>query len=255
MGAIVNGLVLSGLRAYGATFLIFSDYMKGAVRLAALMELPSIFVLHARLDRRSARTARRTSRSSSSRRCARRRTSTSCAPPTRTRPRSRGASRCARPRRRRCSRSRASRCRCSTRRWSPTTRSSAAPTCCATRDGDAGAGPDRHRLGGLAVRGRGRASWPRDGHRGARRQHAVHGPLRAPERRPSASACSARPGRARVAVEAASPLGWDRWVGERGAVIGDDDVRRLRARGGRLRALRHHRGSRRRAGPRTAAST
>ena len=43
MGAIVNGLVLSGLRAYGATFLIFSDYMKGAVRLAALMELPSIF--------------------------------------------------------------------------------------------------------------------------------------------------------------------------------------------------------------------
>jgi transketolase len=44
MGAIVNGLCLSGLRAYGATFLIFSDYMKGAVRLAALMELPSVFV-------------------------------------------------------------------------------------------------------------------------------------------------------------------------------------------------------------------
>ena len=43
MGAIVNGLALSGLRAYGATFLIFSDYMKGAIRLAALMELPSIF--------------------------------------------------------------------------------------------------------------------------------------------------------------------------------------------------------------------
>jgi transketolase len=44
MGAIVNGLVLGGLKAYGATFLIFSDYMKGAIRLAALMELPSIFV-------------------------------------------------------------------------------------------------------------------------------------------------------------------------------------------------------------------
>jgi transketolase len=43
MGAIVNGLTLSGLRGYGATFLIFSDYMKGAIRLAALMELPSIF--------------------------------------------------------------------------------------------------------------------------------------------------------------------------------------------------------------------
>jgi transketolase len=43
MGAIVNGLALSGLRPYGATFLIFSDYMKGAIRLAALMEVPSIF--------------------------------------------------------------------------------------------------------------------------------------------------------------------------------------------------------------------
>ena len=44
MGAIVNGLVLSGFRAYGATFLIFNDYMKAAVRLAALMRIPSIFV-------------------------------------------------------------------------------------------------------------------------------------------------------------------------------------------------------------------
>jgi len=44
MGAIVNGLGLHYLRAYGATFLIFSDYMKGAIRLAALMHLPSIFV-------------------------------------------------------------------------------------------------------------------------------------------------------------------------------------------------------------------
>jgi transketolase len=44
MGAIVNGLGLQGFRAYGATFLIFSDYMRGAVRLAALMKLPSIWV-------------------------------------------------------------------------------------------------------------------------------------------------------------------------------------------------------------------
>ena len=44
MGAVVNGLTLQGLRGYGATFLIFSDYMKPAIRLAALMELPSIFV-------------------------------------------------------------------------------------------------------------------------------------------------------------------------------------------------------------------
>jgi transketolase len=44
MGAIVNGLTLQGFRAYGATFLIFSDYMKGSIRLAALMRIPSIFV-------------------------------------------------------------------------------------------------------------------------------------------------------------------------------------------------------------------
>ena len=44
MGAIVNGLALGGMRPYGATFLIFSDYMKGSVRLAALMELPVTFV-------------------------------------------------------------------------------------------------------------------------------------------------------------------------------------------------------------------
>jgi transketolase len=40
MGAIVNGLVLSKLRAFGATFLTFSDYMRPAIRLAALMEIP-----------------------------------------------------------------------------------------------------------------------------------------------------------------------------------------------------------------------
>jgi transketolase len=44
MGAIVNGLTLHGFRALGSTFLIFSDYMKNTVRLAALMGLPSLFV-------------------------------------------------------------------------------------------------------------------------------------------------------------------------------------------------------------------
>jgi len=44
MGAIVNGLNLHYLRAYGSTFLTFSDYMRGSIRLAALMRLPSIFV-------------------------------------------------------------------------------------------------------------------------------------------------------------------------------------------------------------------
>jgi transketolase len=44
MAAVVNGLSLSKLRAFGATFLIFSDYARPAIRLSALMELPTIFV-------------------------------------------------------------------------------------------------------------------------------------------------------------------------------------------------------------------
>ncbi len=45
MGSILNGIVLHGnTRAFGGTFLIFSDYMRPAVRLAALMGIPSIFV-------------------------------------------------------------------------------------------------------------------------------------------------------------------------------------------------------------------
>jgi transketolase len=44
MGAIVNGLALSKIRAYGSGFLIFSDYMKPPIRLSALMELPVIFI-------------------------------------------------------------------------------------------------------------------------------------------------------------------------------------------------------------------
>ena len=44
MGAIANGLALSGLSPFTATFLVFSDYMRGAIRMAALMGLPAIYV-------------------------------------------------------------------------------------------------------------------------------------------------------------------------------------------------------------------
>jgi transketolase len=44
MGAVVNGLALSKLRPFGATFFIFSDYARPAIRLSALMELPTIMV-------------------------------------------------------------------------------------------------------------------------------------------------------------------------------------------------------------------
>ena len=45
MSAIMNGMVLhGGIKPYGATFLVFTDYARNAVRLSALMEIPSIFV-------------------------------------------------------------------------------------------------------------------------------------------------------------------------------------------------------------------
>ncbi len=44
MCAVVNGLSLSKIRAFGATFFIFSDYARGAIRLSAVMEIPSIFI-------------------------------------------------------------------------------------------------------------------------------------------------------------------------------------------------------------------
>jgi transketolase len=45
MGAILNGITLHGLtRPFGGTFLVFSDYMRGSVRLAAIMDIPTIFI-------------------------------------------------------------------------------------------------------------------------------------------------------------------------------------------------------------------
>jgi transketolase len=44
MGSIVNGIVLSKIRAYGSSFLIFSDYMKPPIRLSALMEVPALWI-------------------------------------------------------------------------------------------------------------------------------------------------------------------------------------------------------------------
>ncbi|MBP3193878.1 transketolase [Natronogracilivirga saccharolytica] len=44
MGAIMNGMALSHLRPYGGTFLIFSDYMRASLRLAAMMKAPVIYV-------------------------------------------------------------------------------------------------------------------------------------------------------------------------------------------------------------------
>ena len=44
MGAAVNGMTLTGLRSFGATFFNFTDYMRPSMRLAALMEIPALFI-------------------------------------------------------------------------------------------------------------------------------------------------------------------------------------------------------------------
>ena len=44
MGSVCNGMAIAGMRAYGSTFLIFSDYMKPPIRLSAIMEVPAIWV-------------------------------------------------------------------------------------------------------------------------------------------------------------------------------------------------------------------
>ena len=52
MGSAMNGMALhGGIRPYGATFLVFSDYMKPAIRLAGLMKLPVDLHLYPRFYR------------------------------------------------------------------------------------------------------------------------------------------------------------------------------------------------------------
>ncbi len=76
-----------------------------------------------------------------------------------------------------------------------------------------------HRQRGRALRRRLRGAEGR-GHRGPRRQHAVLGAVRAAGRRPTATRSCRPRSRARVSVEQASTLGWDRWVGPEGATVG-----------------------------------
>ena len=44
MGAIMNGLALSGLRPFGSTFLVFSDYLRPSIRMSAIMNLPVLYI-------------------------------------------------------------------------------------------------------------------------------------------------------------------------------------------------------------------
>ena len=87
MGGVANGIAYhGGFIPYAGTFLTFSDYMRGSVRLAALERAARDLRLDPRLRRASARTARPTSRSSTTPPSGRFRTCGSCGPATRTRP-------------------------------------------------------------------------------------------------------------------------------------------------------------------------
>ena len=44
MGEIINGIALSGLRPFASTFLVFSDYLRAAIRESAIMKLPVIYI-------------------------------------------------------------------------------------------------------------------------------------------------------------------------------------------------------------------
>ena len=247
MGAIVNGLALHGFRAYGATFLTFSDYMRGAVRLSALMKLPSIWVwthdsiglgedgpTHQPIEQIAALRAMpnlsviRPADAQRDRAGVEARDELDRPPD--------GAGPVA-----------PERCPRSTRRASRTTRSSAARTCCATRDGDApdviliGTGSevqialdaaDALKADGIAARV---VSMPCDGHFAERSQ----------EYRDSVLPPSVR---ARVSVEAAATFGWHRWIGDLGEAIGMHEFG-ASARRRRCTSTSGSRRGRRRGGP------
>ena len=219
MGAIVNGLGLQGFRAFGGTFLNFSDYMRGAVRLAALMKLPAIYVwthdsiglgedgpTHQPVEHLAA--LRAMPRLNVVRPADANETALGVALRA-ARDRGPDGARAVAP----------GRADARPGHASPTTRSSAAPTCCATR---ATASPDviliGDRLRGVAV------------HRGGRRARGRRLDVRVVsmpcmdtfDEQDEAYRDSVLPPsvRARVAVEAASPFGWHQWIGPDGAFVG-----------------------------------
>ena len=196
------------------------DYMKGAIRLAALMRLPSIFVFtHDSIGLGEDGPTHQPIEQLAHLR----------ALPNINVVRPAGANETAlawqfaieRARHRPRWRSRARACRPGTRPACPTTRSSAAPTCCAspTRTRPARPDPYGHGLGGTHLQPRRRPARGRR-HRHPRRVHALHRPLRAPGPHATATTSSARRARARSSVEAAATLGWDRWVGDAGDAMG-----------------------------------
>ena len=70
MAASVNGMAVCKIRPFGGTFFNFSDYMRPSIRLAALMEIPTIYVFTRTIQSAWAKTARLINRSNNWPRCA-----------------------------------------------------------------------------------------------------------------------------------------------------------------------------------------
>ena len=250
MGGIANGIAYhGGFIPYCATFLTFSDYMRGSVRLASLSGSTSS-TSGPTTRSGSARTARPTSRSSTTRPSAPSRTCGSSDRATPTRPR--------RPGRWRSSARDGPVALALTRQKLPTLPGTAE----LARDGVARGGyvlreatggapradPHRHRVRAAARVRRGRGA-RNGGHPDARRLAALLGAVRARRTRSTGTRCCHRPSRSGSASKSASSLGWERWVGDEGAIIGLDHFGASAPAGDDLRALRVHGRSRRRYRP------
>ena len=219
MSAIANGLAASGMRPYVATFFNFLDYAQAVGAALGPSRASGRSGSTPTTPSGSARTARPTSRSSNWQRCAPRPTCACFARPTPTRRSPGGGSRSSRD--------------------LPTalilTRQALAvldpgryPVADAARggyvlEGDDGSRrhPDRHRLGG--ARGPGSARAPARSRRlAAGSCRCRRGSSSRSSRSRTATGCCPPEIEARVSVEAAATLGWERYVGLHGAVIGLD---------------------------------
>ena len=216
MGAICNGIARhGGLVPFAATFFIFSDYMRPAIRLAALMQLHVDLRLHPRQHRRRRGRARRTSRSST--------LAALRAIPNLTVIRPADANETGERLALRRSRTAGPVALLLTRQDVPVLdrrqRQDVAQGGYVLADSvrPARRDPDRHRLRGLARRrGAAAAGRPRD--QGAGRQPALVGAVRraAAEYRDAVLPPAVL---ARVAVEAGIPLGWEKYAGPFGAIV------------------------------------
>ena len=221
MAACLNGIAAhGGLRPFGSTFLVFSDYMKPAIRLAAIMRLPVIYIgthdsigvgedgpTHQPIEHLAMLRAipnlvvlrpADATETVEAWRAAMQRDAT--------------GPRCW------CSPARSSRCSTAPRSGRPPGVAPRRLRAARSAGRHAAGDPDRHRLRG-ARRARRRQAAPGRPGAGAGGVDAVVGAVRGPAARRTATRCCRRRVRVRLGIEAASPFGWERWITDDGAML------------------------------------